>query len=125
MTTTDEIRLVLEAKAHALVARSAASLDGLIHSDFVYINAGARTFDKAGYIKAYCTSGNVIFIQQCFSNITVKLIEHFAITTLSIEDELQIDGHAVSGRYLSMCFFTRTSGRWLWAAGQTTVAKLA
>lgn len=125
MTTADAIRLVLEAKADALVARSAKSLDGLIHSDFVYINAGGRTFDKVGYIEAYCRSGKVVFTQQRFTSVSVKLIDHFAVATLSIDDELQIDGHAVSGRYLSMCFFIKISGRWLWAAGQTMAAKLA
>ena len=125
MTTADEIRFVLEAKADALVARNTANLDALIHRNFVYVNAGGRTFDKVGYVETFCTSGKVLFIQQRFADLSVKLIDHFAVATLSIDDELKIDGHAVSGRYLSMCVFTQFSGRWLWAAGQTMVAKSA
>lgn len=125
MTMSDEIRLVLKAKADALVARNTASLDALIHSDFVYVNAGGRAFDKNGYVETFCTSGKVVFIQQKFADLSVKRIDQFAVVTLSVEDELEIQGRAVSGRYLSMCVFTQSMGRWLWAAGQTMVAKSA
>jgi hypothetical protein len=119
MAAVDEIRLVLEAKAEALVARKAMDLDALIHSDFVYVNAGGRTFDKAGYIEAYCTSGKVVFTQQRFSNLSVKLIDDFAVVTVSINDEFRIGERMVSGRYESLCVFSQSSGRWRWAAGQT------
>ncbi|MGI4802025.1 MAG: nuclear transport factor 2 family protein [Janthinobacterium lividum] len=122
MATADEIRSVLEAKAEALVARQASHLDDLIHHDFVYINAGGRTFDKAGYIEAYCTSGRVVFTQQRIADLMVKLIDGFAIATFSINDELRIDGRVVNGRYRSLCVFSQPSGRWLWTAGQTMTA---
>ena len=110
---------MLEAKAEALVARQAGDLDALIHDDFVYVNAGGRTFDKAGYIEVYCTSGRVVFTQQRIANLTVKPIDSFAVATLSIDDEFRIDGRLVNGRYHSLCVFSQSSGRWLWTAGQT------
>ena len=119
MATADEIRDLLEAKAEALVARQASRLDDLIHDDFVYVNAGGRTFDKASYVETYCTSGRVVFTQQRISNLLVKLIDGFAVATLSINDELRIDGRAVSGQYHSLCVFSQPAGRWLWTAGQT------
>lgn len=112
---------MLEAKAEALVARQAGHLDALIHDDFVYVNVGGRTFDKASYIEAYCTSGRVVFTQQRISDLLVKLIDGFAVATLSINDEFRIDGRAVSGRYHSLCVFSQPAGRWLWTAGQTMV----
>jgi hypothetical protein len=125
MTAVDEVRLLLEAKAQALVARRAGDLDDLIHRDFVYINAAGRTFDKAGYIDTYCTSGKVAFNQQRFDNLVVRLVDDFALATLVIEDELNIGGRIVSGRYQSLCVFSHASGRWLWAAGQTMTAAAA
>ena len=122
MATADEIRIVLEAKAEALVSRRASHLDALIHDDFVYVNAGGRTFDKSSYIEAYCTSGRVVFIQQQISNLTVKPIDGFALATFSINDELRIGGRAVSGRYHSLSVFSQPAGRWLWTAGQTMVS---
>ncbi len=119
MTPVDEIRLVLEAKAAALVARNAIDLGALIHSDFVYVNASGRRFDKAGYIETYCTSGKVVFAEQRFANLEIKLIDDFAVATLSINDELRIGERMVSGRYKSLCVFSRSSGRWRWTAGQT------
>jgi len=119
MTTEVEIRRVLEAKAAALIAGQAARLDDLIHSDFIYVNAGGRTFDKAGYIEFYCTSGKVVFMQQQIADLAVKLIDSFAVATLSIHDELRIQGRMVSGHYRSLCVFSQTSGQWRWTAGQT------
>lgn len=119
MRMVDEIRVVLEAKAEALVARQAGHLDALLHDDFVYVNAGGRTFSKATYIEAYCTSGRVVFVHQGISDLTVKLINSFVVATFSINDELRIDGRAVRGRYRSLCVFSQSAGRWLWAAGQT------
>ena len=125
MTAVDEIRLLLEAKAQALVARKAGDLDALIHSDFVYVNAGGRTFDKAGYIKTYCTSGRVVFTEQRLADLVVRLVDDFAVATLLIDDELRIDERMVRGRYQSLCVFSHSSGRWLWAAGQTMTAGAA
>ena len=119
MTTLDEIRVVLEAKAEALIGRKADHLDALLHNDFVYVNAGGRTFDKASYIEAYCTSGRVVFTHQGISDLMVKLIDGFVVATLSINDELRIDGRPVSGRYQSLCVFNQSAGHWLWTAGQT------
>ena len=119
MATVDEIQAVLDAKAEALVARQAGHLGALLHDDFLYVNAGGQTFDKASYIEAYCTSGKVVFTHQGISDLTVKLIDGFVVATLSLNDELRIDGRAVSGRYRSLCVFSQSAGRWLWTAGQT------
>ncbi|MBW6396824.1 nuclear transport factor 2 family protein [Roseomonas sp. HJA6] len=119
MTALDEIRLLLEAKAHALVARRAEDLNALIHRDFVYVNAGGRAFDKAGYVDTYCTSGKVVFTQQRFADLDVRLVDGIAIATLLIHDEFRIDGRMVTGRYRSLCIFGHGLGRWLWIAGQT------
>lgn len=102
MATIDEIRVVLKAKAEALIARQAGHLEALLHDDFVYVNAGGRTFNKANYIETYCTSGRVVFTHQGISDLMVKLIDGFVVATLSINDELSIDGRAVSGRYQSL-----------------------
>jgi len=125
MVAAEEIELVLKAKAQALIARQAEELDDLIHPDFVYVNAGGRTFDKARYIETYCTSGRVVFTQQQFDDLSVKLIDAFAIATLLINDELRIDERTVSSRYRSLCVFNRSSGRWLWVAGQTMAVGVA
>ncbi len=122
MAISDEIQTVLTAKAAALVGRKAEDLGALMHNEFVYINASGMTFDKAGYIETYCTSGQVVFTQQRFADLSVKLIDDFAVATFSISDELRINGRAVSGRYRSLCIFGRSSGDWLWAAGQTMAA---
>ena len=121
MTPEDEIRLVLESKAAALVARKADELAVLIHSDFIYVNASGRSFDKVSYIDAYCTSGRIMFTEQRFSNLRIKLVDEFAIATLSIADELRIGEQVVSGRYESLCVFSQSSARWQWTAGQTMI----
>lgn len=119
MAIEDEIRTVLEAKAEALVAQHAGNMDGLIHNDFIYVNSGGRTFDKAGYIETTCTSGKMVFKQQRITDLTVKLIGSSAVATFSIDDEFTIEGREVSGRYRSLCVFSQFSGHWLWIAGQT------
>ncbi len=125
MAPVNEIRLVLEAKAAALVARNDIGLEALIHSDFVYVNTSGQRFDKAGYIEIYCTSGKVVFAEQRFANLEIKLIDDFAVATLSVNDELRIGERMVSGRYKSLCVFSRASGRWQWTAGQTMVTETA
>lgn len=125
MTLADEIRLLLEAKARALVARNAEDLEALIHRDFIDVNAGGRTFDKAGYVGTYCTSGRVVLTQQRLADLHVRLVDGVAVASLLIDDELRIGERMVRGRYQSLCVFSRSSGRWLWAAGQTMAAATA
>ncbi|MDI1286458.1 MAG: hypothetical protein PSV46_18880 [Reyranella sp.] len=40
-----------------------------------------------------------------------------------MSDRFTAGGHAVSATYRSLCVFSHTEGRWLWAAGQTMTAK--
>ncbi len=119
MTTTDEIRRLLEAKADALVAMDVDALDSLIHPEFIYVNAAGQTFDKPGYIETYCTSGRVVFMQQRVADLSVKLIDDFAVATLAIHDELRIGDRRITGHYRALCVFAHAAGRWQWAAGQT------
>ena len=60
-----------------------------------------------------------MFTHQGISDLLVKLIDGFVVATLSINDELSIDGRVVSGRYQSLCVFSQSAGRWVWTAGQT------
>ena len=58
------IRLVLEAKASALIARGAVAVASLIDDGFRYTNAAGRRFDKPACIDTFCASGRVVFVQQ-------------------------------------------------------------
>lgn len=122
MTIADEIRRLLEAKARALVGRQAGVLAALLHDNFVYVNAGGRTFDRAGYVETYCNSGRIVFTRQGIADLAVRQIDNVVVATLRIDDDLEIDGRAVSAQYQSLCLFTPSARRWLWAAGQTMKA---
>jgi ketosteroid isomerase-like protein len=117
----DDIRAVLAAKADALVRRAADHLAGLIHDDFVYINAGGRRFDKAGYVETYCASGGIVFHEQRVDDLDVRSFDSFAVATLRISDRFSAGGQDIEATYRSLCVFTRVEGRWRWAAGQTMV----
>ena len=68
MPAADRVAKLLQAKADALVRRSAEDLAALLHPDFTYVNAGGFKFDKAGYIYFGCTSGKIVFSEQKFSD---------------------------------------------------------
>ncbi len=119
----DEVRQILEAKAEALIRRAADDLAALLHPDFIYVNAGGTTFDKAGYIDTYCTSGRVVFAEQRISDLHVKPFAGFAVATFAVSDRFTAGGHAVSATYRSLCVFSHADERWLWVAGQTMAAK--
>jgi hypothetical protein len=117
-----QIRDVLLAKADAIVRRAAGKLDALIHPDFVYVNAAGRTFDKAGYIETYCTSGKIVFAEQRISDLTVQASPGVAEATFVAHDRFVIDGKTVDATYQSMCVFTAGPRGWQWLAGQTRTA---
>jgi hypothetical protein len=119
---TDEIRVVLAAKADALVHRSADDMATLLHPDFVYVNAGGRKLDKAAYIDVGCTSGRLIFRQQQVSDLEVRQFDDFAVATMLLNDQFAFEGREVSGTYRSLCVFSKKNGRWQWVAGQTMQA---
>lgn len=113
------IREALIAKASALVHRDHDALAGLIHDDFVYINAGGRVFDKQRYVDAYCRSGHVVFLAQDIVEIDTRLFGEFAVASLMLRDQLVVGGRTTSATYRSLCTLAKTSAGWLWAAGQT------
>ena len=122
MSVEVEIGELLLAKAEAIVDRAADKLDALIHPDFVYVNAAGRSFDKAGYIDAYCTSGKIVFAEQRISRLTVQASRGVAEATFVAHDRFVIDGKTVDATYQSMCVFTAGPQGWQWVAGQTRTA---
>ena len=123
----EEIRKVLEAKASALLRRSADDMAALLHPDFVYVNAGGNRLDKAAYIDVGCTSGRLIFREQKVSELEVRQAGDVAIATMRLDDRFfsQWEGREVSGTFLSLCVFSRKEGSWQWLAGQTMRAPSA
>jgi hypothetical protein len=122
VTIVDQIRTILLAKADAIVRRAADRLDGLIHPDFVYVNAAGRTFDKAGYIETYCTSGKIAFEEQRFSNLSVQASPGTAEATFIAHDSFVIDGKTIAATYQSLCVFVEGPSGWQWISGQTRMA---
>jgi hypothetical protein len=123
MSATDRIATLLQAKADALVRRSAQDLAALIHPDFTYVNAGGFRFDKAGYIDFGCTSGRIVFSEQKFSALEVRSFAGFAVATMNLHDRFSSQGRLVAATYRSLCVFSVSGDEWLWAAGQTMAAQ--
>jgi hypothetical protein len=115
----DEIRIVLAAKADALVRRSADDLATLLHPDFVYVNASGRKLDKAAYIDVGCISGRLIFRDQQVSELDVRQFDDFAVATMLLNDRFVFEGKEVSEIFRSLCVFSKKAGHWQWIAGQT------
>jgi hypothetical protein len=117
----EEIRKVLEAKADALLRRSADDMAALLHPDFVYVNAGGAKLDKAAYIDVGCISGRLVFRRQEVSELEVRQFDHVAVATMLLNDQFfsQLEGREVSGTYRSLCVFSKKDNRWQWLAGQT------
>jgi hypothetical protein len=117
--TADEIRIVLAAKADALVRRSADDLATVLHPDFVYVNASGRKLDKAAYIDVGCISGRLIFRDQQVSELDVRQFDDFAVATMLLNDRFVFEGKEVAETYRSLCVFSKKAGHWQWIAGQT------
>jgi hypothetical protein len=114
-----EIRNVLEAKAEAVVRRAEDRLASLIHADFVYVNAAGRSFDKAGYIEFFCTSGKIVFQEQRVRDLTVQAFPGTAVATFVAHDRFVASGQTIDATYQSMCVFVHGPSGWQWVAGQT------
>lgn len=115
----DPIRDLLTAKADALVRQAADELAALIHDDFIYVNAGGRTFGKEGYVDLYCRSGRVVFLAQEIAEVETRLFEGFAVVSLLLRDRFVAGGQTTAATYRSLCTLAKADGAWLWAAGQT------
>lgn len=115
----DEIEVILNLKANALIRRDEETLRNILNVNFTYINANGDVFNKEDYIKAYCTSGSVIFIDQKIKDMMMKLFNGFAICTMIINDTLMVKGVPVLGNYFSLSVFSLEFESWQWVAGQT------
>jgi hypothetical protein len=122
VSTSEQIHEALLAKADAVVRRSAERLERLMHADFVYVNAAGRSFDKAGYIDAYCTSGKIRFEEQRLSDLRVEESPGVAEATFVAHDRFIVDGKSIEATYQSLCVFVAGPQGWLWIAGQTRTA---
>ena len=121
-TAAEQISRILEAKAHALIRRATDELSVLIHPDFVYVNAGGKTFNRETYVETYCRSGRIVFSAQKVSELEVRSFPGFAVATMNLRDSFSADGRIFRGNYRSLCVFSDAEGQWRWVAGQTAKA---
>jgi hypothetical protein len=119
----EEIRVVLAAKASALVRRSPDDMAALMHPDFVHVTAGGRTLTKADYIDVFFKSENVVYRSQHVRELEVRLFDTAAVATMVVDDQCAIDGREITETFRAISIFTYTDGRWLWAAGQTALPR--
>ncbi len=89
MSDSDLVQSFLTAKADALVRRSRDALAGLIHTDFVYVNATGSSFDKASYIDTYCASGKVVFLSQKVEGLKVVRFSDTLVATMTLRDHFK------------------------------------
>ena len=119
MTDSDLVRNFLAAKADALVHRLRDALAGLIHADFVYVNAAGKSFDKASYIDTYCASGKVVFLSQKVEKLEVVRFSDTIVATMTLRDHFRSGDTETRATFRSLSVLVEVDGRWLWAAGQT------
>lgn len=122
MTDNDLVRSFLTAKADALVRRSRDALAGLIHTDFVYVNAAGNSFDKASYIETYCASGKVVFLSQRLRDLKVARFSDTIVATMTLRDHFRSGDTEIKAAFHSISVLVEADNRWLWAAGQTMSA---
>lgn len=91
----------------------------MLDPDFLYVNASGRRFDQAGYVDAYCTSGQVVFLDQVVETLQVTSFGGFAVADFILHDHFSVAGDVQDARYRSLGVFRDTAGGWLWVAGQT------
>ena len=117
----EAIRALLAAKAAALRGRDADALAALLDPEFLYVNASGRRFDQAGYVDAYCTSGQVVFLDQVVETLQVTGFGGFAVADFILHDHFSVAGDVQDARYRSLGVFRQAAAGWLWVAGQTMV----
>jgi hypothetical protein len=113
----EEIRALLAAKSSALVRRSAAEIDALLHPNFLLVTAGGKTIGKADYIDVGIT-GHLVYHGQQVRDLEVRLFGDAAVASMLVDDWFTIDGREIIQTYRNLSVFTRVDGRWLWAANQ-------
>ena len=118
----DEIRIVLAAKANALVRRSADDLAALIHPDFLYVTSGGKSLTKADYIDV-AVRGRFVYHDQQVRELDVRLFGTIAVASMLMDDRYAIEGREVAETFYGLSVFNYVDGRWLWVAGQTMLPK--
>ena len=118
----EEIRAAVAAKSTALVRRSAADLDALIHPDFLYVTSGGKSLTKADYIDV-AVKGRFVYHGQQARELDVRLFGTIAVASMLMDDRYAIEGREVTETFYGLSVFTYVDGRWLWVAGQTMLPR--
>ena len=118
----EEIRAAIAAKSSALVRRSADDMAALIHPNFLYVTAGAKTLTKDDYIDV-AVRGKFVYHDQQVSELEVRLFGTTAVASMVTHDHYSIDDREVTASFYALSVFTWANGRWLWVAGQTMMPK--
>lgn len=91
-------------------------------ADFVYVNSHGNRLGKAQYLELCCTSGQLKFQSQTFTELTVTDLGSFAVATMRVQDQFEYEGEVHSGQFHAYSVFRKISAGWLWAGGQAMAA---
>ena len=94
----------------------------LIHPNFLYVTAGAKTLTKDDYVDV-AVRGKFVYHDQQVSELEVRLFGTTAVASMVIEDKYTIDDREVTATFYGLSVFSWADGRWLWVAGQTMLPR--
>jgi hypothetical protein len=112
------VRAAAERRARALANRDWATLESVLHPEFVYVNAQGIRLSREAYL-GFVRDGPLRWIEQTLEDVEVVALDSVAVLTATVVDDVRIgeDKHRLV--FASTQTYVREGDQWLYLAGQT------
>ena len=109
---------VAERRARALANRDWATLESVLHPEFVYVNAQGIRLTRETYL-AFVRDGPLRWTEQRLEDVQVVALDAVAVLTATVVDDVKIGAESHRLVFATTQTYVREGDQWLYLAGQT------
>jgi len=116
--TQHDVLAVAARRATALSEQDWATLDALLHPDFVYTNSQGARLDRAAYVE-FVQHGPLRWNAQRLEDAQVVVAGEAAVLTGTVVDDVVVSGEQHALRFATTQTYVLVDGEWSYLAGHT------
>jgi Domain of unknown function (DUF4440) len=112
------VKAAAQQRAAALARQDWATIERVLHPEFVYVNAEGIRLTRDDYL-AFVRDGPLRWTSQTLEDVQVVSAGSVAVLTATVRDDVMVGDERHELVFMSTQTYVQEGGAWLYLAGQT------
>ncbi len=122
MPDDEAIRRRIDTRQRALIENDRATMEGLLHPHYFYINDQGQSYDKQQFLDNLFNQGGTHHISRWPSMFSLEIEDMVATVGYEVRGKFLIAGRQHDGLYQIYHTLIKVEGEWVFIAGHIALA---